>query len=147
MQANTQSDKLRGRGPWEFDVPDGLGAGEQYSIKFRDLTYNKRKGFFKPFLPLDEVRLVNSSPDVTLRLRINGQRYQLTVPPNSVSSFSEAGITSVAVENVGNTALGAGSVVSVSKDPYDADDEARSNASRSWPAKAADEIIPGGVPW
>jgi len=129
MRQNPASniDPAAGGGPWTVDPADkvgDLGAGEAVSYSLRSLEFRGRKGYFKPWLPLDSVQITNKSTDSAAVVTINGQ-YVVEVPPNSVRGYSDTGIMTILVQNDGSTAITAGNLkIELSAERYDADEAA-----------------------
>lgn len=129
-------DNLLSRGPWEFTNDTSIAPGKSRDFDFRRLTYNGRKRYFAPYLPLDSAQVTNADTANQIRATFNN-RYPTRVMPNSVEGFAEQGITSVKIENVGGSEIAEGDViVEVSKDAYDSDDAARAEAERHPLSKA-----------
>lgn len=129
MKTNTTSniDPADGGGPWTLDPSDKIGdmaPGDVVNYSLRSHEFRGRKGYFKPWLPLDAVQITNKSADSPVVVTINGQ-YVVEVPPNTVRGYSDTGILTVMLENVGGTAIKAGDVkLEVSAERYDADEAA-----------------------
>lgn len=133
-------DRTDGGGPWSIDIP-ALDPDEAREFHFRNHEYRGRKGYFKPWLPLDNAAIINQDPDNPVLVTFNGL-YDVYVQPNADKGYSEAGITSMKVENIGSTAIPANSLkVQVSKDPYDADDAARQQKQQHPLAKLGKGVL------
>lgn len=122
-------DTTNGGGPWGIDVP-ALDAGDVAEFHLKSMEYRGRKGYFRPWLPLDSVTLKNRDTDNAVEMLLNGQ-YNVLVDPNEADTYSEAGITTIRLENLGSTTIPAGTLVmQVAADAFDADDAARTSATR-----------------
>lgn len=129
-----------GGGPWLIDVPE-LEPGETKEMRLRGMKYRGQKGYFKHWLPLDSAVVKNRDPDNSAIVTFNGQ-FDVFVEPNAADSFSDAGITSIKIENTGGTTIAENDLIlQVSKEPYDADDAARSEANRSPVEKLARGVL------
>lgn len=127
-------DKTEGGGPWILDLP-ALEAGEYREFHLRTYDYNGRKGYFNPWLPLDNCAIKNRDTANTVRVTFNGQ-FDVLVEPNAADTYGEAGITTIRVKNEGGSTIADGDLVlQVSAEPYDADDAARQEATRPLPEK------------
>jgi hypothetical protein len=134
-----QKERLTGAGPWTFSSP-ALGAGETWVLNFRDLKYNGQKGWFRKHLPLESCQVTNLSVDYAISATFNKQ-YDTYVVPNSETSFSEQGITVVEITNQGSGTITADNIkVEPKKEPYNADKQARENASKSNVKKTFENI-------
>lgn len=134
------SEKLESRGPWLFKNPGILSPGESWRIDFRELKYNGRKRYFRPFLPLDSAQVTNQNTSEPINVTYNG-RFETYIVSNAVETFTEQGIAFVRVENAGSTDIAAEEVtLEVSKDAYDAHDEARRNAKQTTPARIVEKF-------
>lgn len=127
--SKSKIDKTDGGGPWILDLP-ALDAGEAREIHLRGYEYRGRKGYFRPWLPLDNVAIKNRDPDNSVLVTMNGL-YEVLVEPNAADTYGEAGVTTITVENLGATTIPDESVIlQVSVEPYDADDAARTTRNR-----------------
>ena len=117
-------------GPITIDIP-ALAAGDSHTINLRQRERNGRKGWFRPYLPMDSLQLTNQSA-VDLEVSVNGTFSDLVVS-NAVESYDDAGVVSLTVTNLsGSTSTSGGEVTAaVSRTPYDADDAAREQLGRS----------------
>lgn len=127
MQPTRNIDTTEGGGPWT--VPDAgipeLAPGEQIRVDMRRLEYRGEKRYFQPWLPLDNAVVKNLDLSNRLEVEYNGQ-FDAIVEPSAVDSFSQAGVVSVIIRNAGTGTIAPGDVVlQVSKDAYDADQQAR----------------------
>jgi hypothetical protein len=121
MKDNT----LSGAGPWTFEIPE-LSPGESHTVDLR----KAEKGRYRRNLPMDEILIKNYDVDNRTNLNVNGV-YNADVDPNGKDSYGEVGISSFRITNRGNTKIAAGDVTAtVKKDPYDADDQARTEAAK-----------------
>lgn len=146
MARVTSDEKLHGAGPWQFDIR-ALEPGEKAHFNLTEMRFNGQKGWFKKHLPLDVAQVTNLSTDNGVEVVYNN-RYEDYVVPNAVETFSDQGIVSVKIINPeGNTQIAEGNVkLSLKKEPYGDDDQAREQASNPWVVRAANDIIPGGLP-
>lgn len=120
-----QDKTLGGAGPWTFESP-ALAAGESWTVNLK----THEKGRYRQYLPMDEVLAKNYDVDNRITLTVNGV-YSADIDPNGKDSYGEVGIRSFRLTNDGSTGIEAGDVtVSVKSDPFDADDQARAEASR-----------------
>lgn len=132
--------QVTGGGPWEFDVP-ALAVGESWLLDLR----NREKGTYRRYLPMETLQVTNESTE-SIGISINGIGGD-RVPSSSVESYGDAGVERVEVTNNGSNATAAGGVVvTVKAEPFDADEQARRERSQPWLARAANDLIPGGVP-
>jgi len=123
-------DTSKGGGPWEIPVP-ALEPGEAKEFRLKTMTFRGQKGYFVPWLPLDSATFKNRDPDASVRITFNGQ-FDTTVLPNQSDSFTEVGIQNIRVENIGSVKIEEENfLLSVSKDAFDADDAALTEAQRS----------------
>lgn len=136
-----------GAGPWLFDNDSALPAGGSMYLDFPNMEYQGTKRFFVKHMPFDEAQITNADTGNPLRVTYNGL-YEDIVVPNAVESFGNQGVTTIRVVNAGTTSIDAGDVsVAVKKEPYGADDMAREERTEPWAQRAANDIIPGGLPW
>jgi len=137
---------LTGAGPFSLDGPE-LDPGETWFIDLPNMKYKGNKAYFRKFLPFDIGQITNQSDTNNVRVTYNGI-YEDIVVNNAVETFDSQGIRRAKIENIGSSTISAGTVVaSFKKQPYDADDKARQDKTKPWLERAADDIIPGGVPW
>ncbi len=137
---------LTGAGPFSLDSPQ-LAAGEVWHIDLPNMRYEGKKAYFRKFLPFDIAQITNQSDTENVKVTYNGI-YDDIVVNNAVETFDRQGVRRAKVKNIGGSSIPAGTIVaSFKKEPYDADDAARENRNKPWLEKAADDIIPGGVPW
>lgn len=115
-------DKTRGSGIHRFSV-GALSSGETEVYNFRELEVNGVKGYFRPFLPLDTLVVVNqSSEDMSIKIG----EMDFWVPSNSTKSYTEQGFTYVEITNEGGTSISSGEVtIEVKRAPYNSDKRAR----------------------
>jgi len=146
MRDNNSDASLESRGPWSFDNPE-IQPGDSWRLDFRQKTYNGRKRYFKPFLPLDEAQVTNRNSGQSVDVTFNAD-YRIGVEPNAVESFSEQGVTylSVAVPAGGTTVAAGDLSVAVATTAYDADDAAREDV-RQDPVSEVVEEVTGVRPW
>lgn len=138
-------DTTNGGGPWQFTIDSALSPNDPYLLDFRNMEFNKTKGYFKKWLPLDVAQITNQSPDHALRVTYNGI-YESTVVPNAVETYGDQGITSIEVVNIGSADIAADNVtIEVKKEPYDADKAARERKNAPPLVNVANDLIPGGV--
>lgn len=129
MTRNTTSniDPAEGGGPWTIDPSEKIGdmtPGDIVAYTLRSYEFRGRKGYFKPWLPLDAVQITNKSPANPVQVTINGQ-YEVEVPPNSTRGYSDTGILTLQIENMGSTTIISGELkIEVSAERYDADEQA-----------------------
>lgn len=125
-----KNDKLRGEGPWLFEL-DELGPGETAVFDLRNMTHRGRARYFRPKLPLDQAQITNGDSSTVIEAEFNGL-YPTQIPANAVDSFSETGITRVTITNTSDSnTISAGDVVlELSKSAYGADERARDQAER-----------------
>lgn len=144
MARNSERQReLQGHGPWVFEQPDDLEPGESWALNFRDMKHRKQKGYFRQFLPLDDLQVTNADPGNDVQFIVN-HTFEGRVQANASESLSDEGLTHLQVENVGNSTISAGSVtVEVTKNAYGADEQAREQASRGVVEKAITDIVPG----
>ena len=137
---NSNIDTTNGGGPWVIPV-EALSPEETAEYRLRSYEYRGQKGYFREWLPLDNLLVRNRDPDNPVSVLVNGQ-FSAFVGPNSAESFSDAGITSVKVENGGGTEIAEADLkLQLSKEPYDADDAARSEANRHPLEKMARNLV------
>lgn len=144
--SKTRDETLRGGGPWQFKAPS-LSPGDTWDLDFRNMTHNGTKGYFKKWMPFDLAQVTNASSEY-VEVTYNGQ-YSDTVVPNAVETFDNQGVTFVSVHAPSSNSgtISADDVrVSVKREPYNADDAAREDRGRPWFQRAADDLIPGGLP-
>lgn len=135
-----QDRDLNGAGPFEFEPP-ALDPGDSQQYDFRKLE----KGRYRRWLPFDVVNFVNESVE-RVEVEINGV-YNTRVPGNQVRAWNETGVNRVRLWNRGGATIASGDfAVEVQAEPFGADEQARRNAEGNWLNKAANSIIPGGVP-
>lgn len=143
---STKDERVRGGGPWQFTGP-ALDPGDSWVLDFRNMEHNGTKGYFKKWMPFDVAQVTNPSNEY-VEAHYNGQ-FTDTVVPNAVETFEDQAVTYVRIHalasNTGTIAEG-DIRVSVKKEPYGADDAARENREKPWLQRAADEIVPGGLP-
>lgn len=123
-------DRTEGGGPWRLPFDSALEAGERRLFDLERMTFKGRKRYFADWLPIDNVQVKNldSSEPVTVEMN---NRWEVWVEPNAVDTFSEAGVTTVAVTNEGANAIPAENLVlHVSVEPYDADQQALEEKQR-----------------
>lgn len=141
----TKKEVREGGGPWSFSSPE-LAPGEKWFLDLEQLEHNGAKGWFRAWLPLDGAQVVNRDTGNPVQIEYN-RRFPDFVPPNTVDTFTEQGIMSVTVRNEGQGTMDADAVkLSLWKDPYGADDKAREEKTSDWLTRAANDIIPGGLP-
>lgn len=126
--------RANGGGPWPLDLPYDLTTNTHEQVAHFDLqrmTYRGQKGYFVPWLPLEEIQIKNLNSAEPVELEFNGQ-YNLFVEPNAADTFSDTGIVRFTVKNLGGTTIPKDDIVihGIVKE-YDADDAARREASRS----------------
>jgi hypothetical protein len=132
---------LTGAGPYQFTPDSDLAVGESFALPFRGLE----KGKYREYLPFDTLRVINESNE-RITAEVNG-RYTTTIPPNSVVGWDEQGVTSVTVTNNGTSTVANGDLqIEVKSEPFDQDDQARQERAKPYLVRAADDLIPGGLP-
>lgn len=144
MPSNTE--RLEGGGPWQFSNPE-LAPGESWQLEFRNMEYAKTRGYFKEWLPFDVARFVNET-SVTADVTLNGI-YETKATTNSITTWDKQGVTRIRVTNpsTASSNIPAGQfTVETQKEPYGADKAAREQKHNTWLQRAANDIIPGGIP-
>jgi len=137
----TRHNDLRGAGPWSFQPTTDLAPGETFHLDFR----NREKGKFKEFLPLDTYQVQNSSAQMA-QLELNN-KYADAIAPNSVESDDRQAFSYLSVTNIGGSAIPKEDLrITVKKNPTGADEQSRKEMSGSWPERALNDLIPGGIP-
>lgn len=110
-------------GPIRYELPS-LDVGETWRLDLRNRERNGRKGWFRPYLPMDYVQVTNQS-DQQLSVGVNNT-YEDIVVANAVESYDEIGAEYLEVTNEGSATINANDItVVVEKTAYDADDRAR----------------------
>lgn len=134
---------IDGGGPWLFETSKSLSPDERELFDFRNMKYKGSRGWFRKYLPLDQLNITNKSSSETIEAEINGI-YNIKVPPNSSETFDRADFQRIAIINDGSNAIAAGEVaVEVAKDAFDADDKALQQAKRPPAVKVISGILPG----
>lgn len=130
MRTNINSDELSSKGPWKFDAPE-LAPGESYTVDLRNMEFNGQKGWFRKYLPLDDMQVTNSDNTAFVSININGV-YDDGIPPNVAETYEDKGITKFTVQNEsGSATIAAGDLsVTLEKNAYSANDRAREQARR-----------------
>jgi len=141
---NSNIDPTEGGGPWTLLPTDKLGgsmdSGDVVSYELRTYEFRGRKGYFVPWLPLSAVQITNKSPDAEVLVSIGTK--EVYVPPNSTRGYSETGIASLRVENIGTTSIDTNDVrLEVSADRYDADEAAYEEKKEHRLSKVAKGLI------
>lgn len=141
-----QEDTLAGNGPWEFKIPS-LDPAEIHNLDFRNMEYNGQKGYFRRFLPLDDLQVTNRDDGNPIGVEINHE-YGGVVPPNTNRVFGDSGVTYLSVQNRGGATISSDTVViEVSSSGYTQNDYAREQKKKQGDnpiLNAARDIIPGG---
>lgn len=134
-------DRTQGGGPWRLELDEALAPGEWQEYDLRNMTYRGRKGFFNPWLPLDSCMIKNLDTSNAVGVVYNGQ-FEAHVEPSAVDNYSDVQLTRIRVRNEGDTEIVPSDlVIQVSVEPYDADDHARREATRSPVEKIARSFI------
>lgn len=120
-----ESTNLTGAGPFTWNVP-ALGPGDTWRI---DLE-STEKGKYRKYAPFDTALVKNYNTGIRVDFGINGV-YSVDIDPNGKDSYSETPIRVVTVTNTHDTESTADGDVTLSlqKDPFDADDQARQQAA------------------
>lgn len=130
-----------GGGPWLLDLDGDLAPGEFEVFNLESMEYNGRKGYFRPWLPLDTVLVKNLDTGNDLKVTYNGQ-YESVVEANAADTYGDVGVVRFRVENLGGSTVAAEDVViQGSVEPYGADDQALEQKQRSPLEKAARNLI------
>ena len=117
----------RGGGPWTFENEEPLEPGDSFRYHFE----RDEKGRFRDWSPMDSAIIKNFDDANRVRATFNDQ-FSYVVDPNGVDTFNRAGITRFEVVNDGGSTIPAGDVlVSVTVEPYSADDEALERKERN----------------
>jgi hypothetical protein len=120
-----------GVGPYEFNIP-ALAPGETHTINLRE----RENGRFVVLSPAgyDTVNITNSTDNVTLRITIN-ETNSYEVPPNTQPSIGIPGQYRYDITNTepsgGATAAAEDTNLTVLKEAYGADEQARSSRQES----------------
>lgn len=136
-------------GPWPFENESVLAAGDHFSLDLRHMTHRNRPGYFRPFMPLDNLKVTNLDDTSTIEITINNQ-YGDQVESKQSQVYKDAGITHVKIKNVTPSGLtgsdiAAGDVRAVlSSDKYDADERAY-DKKRQHPALKVLGGVFGGI--
>lgn len=140
MSKHRQQSDLTGQGPWLFRRDADLSPGETWLLALDTLTYNGQARYFKPRLPLDDALVTNKDTANSVEVEYNGL-FDSVVQPNSSRGFDRAGITSIAVTNIGTTAIAADDVlVEASKEAYGVDEHARRERSQSSLSRVVEHV-------
>lgn len=124
-----QESRKYGAGPWTFDgsrgkIPD-LQPGDHARLDFLNMTYNQRPGYFREFLPMQDLQVTNKSDSNPVKVTVNDQ-YEARVPANQIETFPSTEAMQVEIYNAGGSVIEQGKVVvEVSEGGYDADAAAR----------------------
>lgn len=133
--------RTEGGGPWLLELDGDLAPGEFEVFDLERMTYNGRKGYFRPWLPVDSVLVKNLDTGNPVKATYNGQ-YQTIIEPNAADTYSDVQVVRFRVENTGGSTLSAGDlVIQASVEPYGADDQAREQKNRPALEKAARSFI------
>jgi len=113
---------VQGSGIQQLDV-SSLASGEKHVVNLRSIQHNGTKGWFRRFLPLDFLQVINTSSE-PLQVYLNDHGF--IVPGNSTKSVSGQQFTYIEIENAGSSSIAPDEIeLEVEKTPYDADDQAR----------------------
>lgn len=128
----THNPRIDGGGPWLPPFPmDVLSPGDTAIFDLRSMEYEGQKRFFDRWLPMDQVMFKNLDSANQVQLDINGI-YGAVVEPNAADTFDDAGVTRVAVTNIGGSDISTDDlVIQFSVEPHGADDAARAEVHRS----------------
>lgn len=134
-----------GGGPWTF-TPGALGPGEPYVLNLREIEWNGRPGYFRPWLPLSSISVTNSTADIPLELEVNNQ-FSAAIAPNTVETFDRVGITRVEITNLSDTGSTAEGDIQLEllRDPWDSDDKALAERQEPRGAKAIKQLLGGFI--
>lgn len=130
------NEQIVGGGPWTFENETEMSPNEVFKKDFYYEVYNGSKGYFRDYLPLTSIQVVNLSSSSPLIVTINNNgRYH--IPPNTSEALDNEQITSFKIENVGQNIIAQGDVkVDVKKDAYNADrkamDDKLNESSAQW---------------
>lgn len=125
-------------GPHKFDVP-ALAVDETWHLNLRQEERNGRKGWYRPYLPMDFLQVTNESSE-RLLLEYNNTTEDIVVG-SSVESYDDTAVEYVSVTNIGSAATSSDDVVvAIEKTPYGADDQARDQATMSPLRKVAKNL-------
>lgn len=124
-----EPDPTEAHGPFSFER-ESLAAGETHHVNLREHD----KGRYRRYAPLDNLQIKNFSTGTPVRLTINGTQ-NTVIDPSTSETWSDVGVLQFAVENLGSNEIdpnGPEPAVSVtlSSDPYGADDQARERKGR-----------------
>lgn len=134
MTRGSNIDRAEGGGPWRFELPHDLATSGHKQVaqyRLRRMKFKGQKGYFVPWLPLDQIQIKNLNDSNPVEVLINGQ-FNLYVESHGVETFSDAGITAFETRNLGGTAIPAGDIVQHGLvEPFGADQAAREEKKRS----------------
>lgn len=134
-------DRTEGGGPWLLELDGDLAPGEFEVFNLENMRYNGRKGYFRPWLPLDTVLIKNLDTGNPVKATYNGQ-FETIVEPNAADTYGDVEVVRFRVENTGGSTLAADDlVIQASVEPYGADDHALEQKRRSPLEKAARSLI------
>lgn len=130
-----------GGGPWLLDLDGDLEPGDFEVFNFKSMTYNGRKGYFRPWTPLDSILIKNLDSANPVRAEYNG-KFGAIVEPNAADSYGEVGLLRLRVENLGSSTIVQDDlIIQASVEPFDADDQARQESQRHPLEKAARSLV------
>lgn len=133
-----KSIEATGAGPFTLESPS-LAPGEAWRI---DLN-SYEKGKYQPYTPFDQLLIKNYDDANRVDLEVNGRTKQFVdVDPNGKDTYGDSGVRTFRVVNRGGATIAAGDVtITVKRDPYGADDQAREELQRSPLEKVARSFI------
>jgi len=136
--------EITGGGPWTFENPSGLAAGESHTFDFANIKQHGTNGFFRKWLPFDSIQITNLDTDAPLDFTVNGI-YDGFVVPNASEGYSKTSVHTLQITNADSVnAIAAGNIrVEAAVSPYDQDEAAREDKHQPGIVKAIKGV--GGV--
>lgn len=123
--------RAEGGGPWRLELDDPLAPGEWTQFDLERMTYRGQKGYFVPWLPMDQVMIKNLHSSSGVDVTYNGQ-FGAVVEANAADVFDDVRVRKIELENIGGTEIPVDElVIQVSVEPFGADDAARREQQRS----------------
>lgn len=139
-----KNEKLDGGGPWIFEPDSDISPGGVYVIDLPNLQYRGTNGYFRRWLPMDSIQVINQDTSIPLKVDLSG--YESLVVPNSIESIDETKYQWVRITNTDNSNPfpKENLTVEVSKAAYNADEQARENARKSGVSQFIENVT--GIP-
>lgn len=123
-------DRKNGGGPWLLELDEDLEPDDFEVFNLESMTYNGRKGYFRPWLPVDTVQIKNLDTSNPVKATFNGQ-FDTIVEPNAAVTYGDVDSIRFRLENVGGSTLEADDlIIQITVEPFDADDRALEEAQR-----------------